>query len=250
MATTYQVTIQLSAQTLDALRTGGFELYVLQGMQAPGDGQPLVWLRTATLAQDVALSWTDTYQAYVSQSTGSVTAYETYDVSLGQTLYVSSADGTGAVQDEGVEGGIGIMNETTQPITGGISLEQGGAGVPLCAFPIHGGNLLLLVPNQQVFLMFSSVTGQSELEQSLGPGVLVDLGGASSRTVDFDIDLGWSWGGETWARSYPPLTGLAAVLFQPYTQVEPATETVSAAEEEPSTAPDDTAAAADEPATA
>jgi len=54
------------------------------------------------------------------------------------------------------------------------------------------------------------------LEQAYGPGILIDLTGVSSRSVNYDADNGWTWQDQaTWAISYPPNQNLVPLLIQP-----------------------------------
>jgi hypothetical protein len=214
---TYQLTIEMSPPTVQALQQSGSMLYALQAVQGPGGGEPLAWVQTGSFAENTTLGWSDGYQAFTAQSTATVVVSVSVDIAPGQTFVVPA----GTVQNEGVAGAIGILNQGTQPTRAGIGLKSGASSSPLCAFPLYGGGLLLVVPTQQVFLMFSGVSGQSAVPQSLGPGVLVDMAGGGERQVTFDVNEGWSWGGFSWARAYPPLTDLTTLLIQPYPQLSP-----------------------------
>jgi len=211
-----QIVIAMPPQTVEALIVNGYSLYAYQVVRGPAGGRPLPWARTSAIAQTVVLAWTEAYQAYVSRAHGPVSTIASYEIQPGQTLHVTSPGGSGEVKDGGVADAVGILNQTTEPLTAGIALEQDGSARPLCAFPLHGGNLVLVEPEKEVFLLFSALGGQSDAGQSLGPGVLVDLSDTTERMLTFDIDRGWSSEGAAWARPLPPLTDLGTLLIHSF----------------------------------
>lgn len=223
MATIYTLTIQAAPQTLQALVQGGYTLYALQAVQGAGGGVPVAWLRTRAFSENTRLAWENTYQAYTSTSQsvpgGTITAIAAYPIAPGQTLQVTSPTGTGTVVSGGVAGEVSILNQTTVPFTAGLAQSMNGSGEPLCAFPLYGGNLVLVSPVPQVLVMFSAVPDQTVMTQALGPGVLVDFTGATDRSVTFDINNGWAWGEEAWGKAVPPLSDLVPLLIQPLGQV-------------------------------
>ncbi|MDC0678446.1 hypothetical protein [Sorangium atrum] len=97
-------------------------------------------------------------------------------------------------------------------------MTQGaGACAPLCAFPLFGKNLQILVPLQRVLLMFSTVpiAPGTAIERSYGPGILVEREGADERAITFDINASWSWGGFAWAQQVPASADIVPLLVVP-----------------------------------
>lgn len=227
MAPLYQINLTMSANTVNALGASGYSLYGLQAVQSSAGGSPTVWFQTGDYSLDTSIEWTDNYQAYTSRSEiipqGTITATASYPVTVGQTLTVSNSMGLGEVANSAgtgaVQQGISFINQTSTPFTCGIDLQQPGGGFgTLCAFSLFGNNMGLTVPTELVFLMFSTVqvnTG-AVLENSYGPGILINLAGANTRSVGFDINQGWSWtDAASWAQSYPANQNLVPLLIQP-----------------------------------
>jgi len=88
---------------------------------------------------------------------------------------------------------------------------------PLCAFPLFGNNMDVIIPIEKVLLMFSTtpVNTGTVIEQSYGSGLLIDLTAENHRSVGYDINKGWSWGGYSWAQSVPPSAELVPLLIEP-----------------------------------
>lgn len=88
----------------------------------------------------------------------------------------------------------------------------------MCAFPLYGTNLNVITPIEKVLLTFSSEpanTGQV-IQQAFSTSLKIDLTGApaNTRTVNYDINKGWEWGGETWAKKYQAGWDLVPVLIE------------------------------------
>jgi hypothetical protein len=86
----------------------------------------------------------------------------------------------------------------------------------VCASPLHGNMLDVVAPVEQVLLMFSSspINTGTVVYKASSQGLLIDLRSAAQRTVQFDINKGWSWGGGAWAQSVRPNTDLVPLLIQ------------------------------------
>ena len=61
--------------------------------------------------------------------------------------------------------------------------------------------------------------------KAFSTSLMVDLTADNVRNVGFDINTGWSWGGFSWGREYPPNADLVPLLienpsFAPATQFE------------------------------
>jgi hypothetical protein len=233
MPSQYQVNISMSGETVTSLSQNGFSLYGFQVVQSSSGGSPTVWFQTNDFALNTAIVWSVNYQAYTSQSQiipqGTITADASYPADLGQVLTVSNPMGIGDVSDTTGTGamqmGISIINQTTTPFTCGISQQQpsGGFG-PICAFPLFGNNMDVIVPIEQVFLMFSSIpvnTG-TVIEQAYGPGILINVTDPNTQSVSYDINQGWSWAEmASWAQAYPPNQSLVPLLIQPVATLGP-----------------------------
>lgn len=216
----YSILIQMSSQTVIALMQSGYQLCGFKAVQsASGGGAPLVWFSSNNLMQNVQISWTQSYQAYISNSqivpNGQVVAMSSYPISLGQTFQVQNYGG-GQVVNSGSAGSISILNQSTMQFTCGISESVNGQSFPICAFPLYGNFLDVIAPVEKVLLMFTSMPMNvgTVAFQSYGPGVLIDLTSSNFRTVEFDINTGWSWGGASWGQSVPANMDIRPMLIQ------------------------------------
>jgi hypothetical protein len=220
----YKVNLTMSQGTVQALQNGNYALYGFKAVQSTmGGGAPLVWfsIPAASLLTTVAVEWTEQYQAYISNtfpaaSGTTVVASADVDISLGEQWNVAAGGGTN-VTTEGPSIAISINNTTTTPFTCGVSMEQNGEFSPLCAFPLYGGGLDIIAPIEKVVLMFATTqlnTG-TVIEQAFSPGVFIDLTGDNQRSVTYDINQGWSWGGGSWGQQVPASASLIPFLIEP-----------------------------------
>lgn len=216
--TPYQVTVTMSPTTVTTLLASNFILYGFKAVQSASAGTPLVWFQTESFSANTVVSWTEQYQAYTSTSTiipdGEIVASFSAPINLGQQMNVS-AGGLGTVVGGGPATAISILNTTSTPYTTGVSQVTGGVAQPICAFPLYGNNEDVIAPIEKVLLMFSTIpvnTG-TVIEQSYGPGLLIDLTASNQRTVSYDINAGWSWGGYNWAQQIPASSDLIPLLI-------------------------------------
>jgi len=219
--TPYEVTINMTAETVSQLLAAGFFLYGFKAVQASiTGGSPVVWFATQEFSATTMINWQEQYQAYTSNSQiipgGNIVASFAAGITLGETLNVT-AGGVGDVTSTGLPTAISILNTVSTPFTCGISELQGATYNALCAFPLFGNNEDVIAPIEKVFLMFSTqpVNTGTVIEQSYGPGILIDLTASNQRTVNYDINAGWSWGGFSWAQQFPPNSNLVPLLIEP-----------------------------------
>jgi hypothetical protein len=219
-ATEYQVNITMSSNTVQQLLANNFYLYGFKAVQCTiGGGSPVVWFKTQNYSASTEVLWEEQYQAYTSNSqiipNGQVIASFAADISLGQTLNVGPG-GVGTVVSGGPSTAISLANTTSNPFTCGISQVQNGTANPLCAFPLFGNDLDVIAPIEKVLLMFSTnpVNTGTVIEQSYGPGILIDLTSDNLRNVNYDLNAGWSWGGFSWAQSVTADSNLVPLLIE------------------------------------
>ncbi|MFF2545158.1 hypothetical protein ACFVUY_21655 [Kitasatospora sp. NPDC058063] len=209
----YTVTITMSQQTVDYLERDGYLLYGFKaGNGSPWVGsKPLVWFSTDKYALTTTIGWDQKYQAYTSQDEivvdGKITTSNSYDITLGQRLDVTGKSGDGEVKDDPeLKGKIGISNTTTNEFTCGIAQRNNRTSNfnPIAAFDLLGGNLDTFAPVEKVLLLFAlnPVDTGTVKEQSFAPALLIDISGVSEREVEYDINNGWSCGGNTWCTPY------------------------------------------------
>lgn len=216
----YEVDIRLSPDTLQALMASGYSLLVLKAVQTNNSGAaPLVWFRTDQLMLTTSVTWQEQYQAYISPnqivSNGIIHPGAAVDISVGQTAQVS-ADGVMTATDGGESSAIAIFNQDYQTWTCGISQVVASQMNPVCAVQVIRNMVDIITPVEQVLLMFSnmSMTTGTVMVKASNFGLLVDLRGAAQRTVQFDINNGWNWGGGAWGRYVEPNANLTPILIQ------------------------------------
>jgi len=185
----------------------------------------VLW-RRVPYSTSTHVGWRDGCQAYTSGSpiTGGEQVRVGFSaaIDVGQVLRVLPG-GIGLVCSDGHAGAVAILNTTSTMFTCGISGGTDSEPAPYCAFPLYGNHLQTLVPLGKILLMFATreVAPGTVVEHfydaartSFGPGVLIDLTGATQRALTYDINTGWSWGGYTWARTIPPGTDLVPLLIE------------------------------------
>lgn len=223
---TYSITINMSDETVRELGELGFSLYAFKAVQASGSaGKPLVWFVSETYSSSTTLEWEVDYQAYSSFSEivpkGKVTARANYNINPGETFLIDNPQGVGRVVAEGTPGAITIYNDVERRFTCGISQETGGTFAQICAAPIVNGATNTFIPIEKVLLLFATEeynTG-TVIVQSFGPGVMVDLTGVTSRTVEYSIPKRWTWQG-TWAQAVSSRTDIVPLLVESGDEVE------------------------------
>lgn len=206
MGSPYEIDIALSSDTVDKLKNGGFALYAFKAVKSTvGGGAPLVWFKTTSFLTTTQVAWQEQYQAYISTdeiiANGKITASANCDINLGQSAYVST-NGNMTPVSTGTEGAVSILNQGSNPWTTGISQFNNGKPSPLCAIPLYGTMLDVIVPIEKVLMMFASntVNTGTVIYKAYSSGLMVDLTANPTRQVAFDINNGWSWsGGGTWA---------------------------------------------------
>ena len=219
MDTSYEIDVNLSPDTLNMLRAGGFALYAFKAVRSSLAGAvPLVWAKTTNFLSVTKVVWQDEYQAYVSanQIIANAVIMPTAVVGIlpGQTAQVTQSAGFTVTDTGGT--GIGIHNQGPTYWTAGLCQTTLGQPRPVCAVPLNSQMLDEVVPVDQVLLMFAAnVLGVGSVEYRAGASsLLIDLTSATQRSVGFDINSGWSWNSESWASPHGPGANLVPLLIQ------------------------------------
>lgn len=218
MPTNYNVTIKLSPATVAELNAEGASLYGLKAVSSTQrGGMPLVWFRDAKVLGEVTITWSDAYQAYVSDSEivshASIETSSSVKIDLGQTAQLGADNGLTVVSG-GVKDAISIANQTSTRWACGIAQTIGDASVPTCAFPLFGNNLDIIAPVEKVLFFFATATVNpgTIVDKAYGPGVLVDLTSNQQLKVEYDINKGWDFGNASWATAVQAGADIAPLL--------------------------------------
>ena len=228
MATSYQIQITMTQETIAQLKKSGFNLYAFKAVQNGNkDAAPLVWFKTQRddLLTNTTINWSEQYQAFISNSQiisgGVVDGSNAADINLGQTANVDK-DGNLDAVNKGNALAISLNNPTQTPYqASGISELVNYKLSPMIALPLHGGTLEEFIPIEKVLLMFAtpSVNTGTVIYQTYSEGVLVDLttaqGTPKTRAIKYVVDKGWDWGLENWGQSVAADEDLVPILINP-----------------------------------
>src|SRR5262249_22374527 len=145
---------------------------------------------------------------------GVIRANSAIDIDLGMTAQIDSY-GNPTVSEQGTRDAISILNSSATPWTAGISESVNGAANPMCAVPLFGNMLDVSARVEKVLLMLGSAQFSvgTVIQQSFSHGVFVDLTSAQRRTVSFDVNTGWTWGGAGWGMAVEPQEDLVPILI-------------------------------------
>lgn len=218
--TAYQINITLPQDTVNGLDNGKYSLYGFKAVQASeANGVPVVWFKSDVFGKTTTVSWDVYYQGYTSQEAiipdGTIDASNAYDMTLGQVLDVNGSSGQGVVKGGPSPTAIAINNTQSNEFTCGISQLVGGNSNPMCAFPLYGNQEDVIAPIEKVLLMFATkqINTGTVIEKAYSQGVMIDLTSDNERLLDYDINLGWSWGGFSWANTVAANAKLIPLLI-------------------------------------
>lgn len=217
----YTIDIRLGGATADGLRRGGFRLYAYKAVACDqGGGSTLVWASGSRFERTVSLNWREDYRAF---ATGRPITAEscfleetTRPVELGEALTVGQGGHLAGADDQGEPGRIVLRNATRRALTCGLAQPSplGCGPAPVCALPLHGQNVDVITPLQEVALAFSTTpTRVGAVPGPVhGPVVLVDLTRGRFAELAYELDGGWSWDGD--AASWLPAGSFAEALVR------------------------------------
>jgi hypothetical protein len=222
--TTYSISITLTGDTASQLSSSGSILYAFNSVSSSNQtGCPLVWyVDDGQFFSTTTISWSDSYQAYISTNPiaplAVVTPQASEPISVSQIMNVNEY-GNCTASTNGISGTITIQSAKSSMLTCGISETVGNgtsASAPICAFYVSLPIPVEITPVQKILLMFATDVYQvgAYMVDALGQGLLVDMSGATSREVSFDYLTGWSAGNATWAEIINFGTDLASVLIE------------------------------------
>jgi hypothetical protein len=219
MSTEYKIAISMNSDTIDKLKNGGFALYGFKAVKTANQGgAPLVWFQSTRFLVNTEVKWNESYQAYISTdeiiANGKISASASAGIDLGQTMEVNQQGNVNVVL-QGTPSTISISNQGTVQWTCGISQQTDGMEKPMCAFPLYGKNLDVIAPIEKVLLMFASntINTGTVIYKAYSAGVMIDLTANQSRSVSFDINNSWDWGGQSWGKSVQAQEALIPLLI-------------------------------------
>jgi hypothetical protein len=230
----HSIQISLDNQTLEALNSQGFTLCVFMACQSDNhaSGMPLCWSVLKRFFNQVQISWTDSYFAYISSSeikdkqiifipqpskseivTGSSKAIQISQSMIIQENFITSIE-------DNTDNHIQIYNKTNDAVSSGVGVsENGNMSSGTCVFPLHGNNSLSILPQNKIFL---SMIPSSNIEVNMAisslrqNGLLVDMDHAGNdQTIRYDINKGWQDYDSSWAKLIEANSNLSDLLITP-----------------------------------
>jgi hypothetical protein len=222
----------MPADTVDALLRGRYSLYAMFSVRLRNAAaRPTIAFASRDIMETMALAWSPDVSAYVSVTPvggGQVVQLgRQTQVEPGQILHVT-AGGLGYVTSGGPPFEIAIENMTASPFTSGFARAgfRSSETAPIFAAPLHGHHISVASALPKLLLQFTTetLTPGTVLERSdastfaaasYGPALLVTAARDTVRAVAYDINRGWRWGGENWARAFPPDADLTELLIEP-----------------------------------
>jgi hypothetical protein len=208
MANQFQVNLNLDGQTVIDLTKNGFLLYGFKGLDGPPKAAPVVWFSTNQFSESNQIIWQEQYGGYTSRTTpiapkAKIVAEASAPMTLGQLMTID-AGGVPTVTNDQDLGMLEILNATNTTFTCGVTVVDpvSQTANAICAFELLPGDLEEFLPIEKIFLMFATVpvdTG-TVIEQSFGPGILIDMTGQTAPVVvsfTTSIANGWSGPGNT-----------------------------------------------------
>jgi len=221
---TFEVSVKISSEDVTGLKAQGYSLYVFKSIEASGSGVPTVWfnLNKDKLSTNTKITWEDNkFKAYNStthiKERIEISPGNTMQTDLGNLIKIEKDSGILSETIDGIPGAISYLNLDTQQYTVGIiQLVEESYNI-LCAFNIPGaGAAKVITPISKIALIFS--TAQIEagvvIKKAMSNGALIDFTGATSRTVDFSLNLGWTANSATWLTTFIAFTDLTSLLIE------------------------------------
>jgi hypothetical protein len=221
MANSFQVTINLDAQTVTDLTNDGFLLYGFKGLDGPPQAAPVVWFSTDQFSENNQIIWQEQYGGYTSRTTpvapmAKIVAEASAPMNLGQLMTIGDG-GVPTVTNDQDGGVIEILNGTNTKFTCGVTVLNPvtNSANPICAFELFPGNLEEFLPIEKIFLMFATkpVDTGTVIEQSFGPGILIDMTGQTAPVVvSYTTSLANGWSGPGNTTNFAPDADLRPLL--------------------------------------
>jgi hypothetical protein len=222
MSDNYSIQISLDDDTLQKLNQTGQSLRAYKGVKASIEGGLCpVWFTTANFAPTVNVKWTEQYGGYVDGQEFKpgivIDAENSENMDLGDLMTVQD-DGTAVVTANGSQGDISIKNAGKKEWICGMGQVVNNTLSPVCAFPLFGQYTVLMMPYEQVLLVFES--GQTDtgtvVEETISSSIVLTLTGedeGQTKDISFNIDNGWDAKGANWAKINTGTLNLAATLI-------------------------------------
>jgi len=223
---TYEVKINMEPHTVEALKAAGYKMYGFKAVKSQNaSGKPTVWFTTDKFLTTTIVRWEEDYKAYISDDKpiagGVVHAQVQERVNPEETMNVDQYGNCrvvdGSVKSNDLTHPISVYNQGEEEWTCGVAAKKlDGTYESLCAFPLYGGNLNAIEPIEKIFLMFATEAIKTEtvIEQSFGPGILIDLTGKNYRSLTYDKNKTWGDYGSHWATAHEPRSNLNPLLIE------------------------------------
>ena len=225
----FRTTINLSPETVKALKQQGYSLYGFKAVEAAGTGAPTVWFKLAKekLLTQTDIIWQEKYEGYNSteqiEPNVTIRASNPTSADLGDLITIEEGSGNLKVTKDGYPHAISFLNNDTQQFTVGIKQVVDNSSNILCAFPILGsGASRVITPLTKIALIFSTakILTSTVITKAMSSGALIDLTGVESRSVQFGLNEGWTAGNAPWMTRFNAFTSMPSLLIESPSPVE------------------------------
>jgi len=234
-----KIVVTMSANTVTSLNASGAAVVLFKAVSnSDAATRPLLWARFSTISPQMTFTVGSQTNFFTSiQQTiaeGKVIDIGAQAVGQAGQIYniLENSGGGGNVKSGGSAGAFSFDNQTGVQMTCGLMQEINGTAEPYCAVPLYGKAFESFVACDQVLLGVSSaaldvgsyVSKLTQTPASIASTsfyksfaitsnlLMVTLDAASPRAISYDVNSGWDFDNNTWARMVPATTQLKDVL--------------------------------------
>ncbi|MBO9585858.1 MAG: hypothetical protein J7574_16965 [Flavobacterium sp.] len=239
------LTINLSQETVEILNQGNFTLccFIASKSDNALSCSPLCWNTISkNFLKSILIQWEFNLSAYLSTSPISDNAViyipqplsslskqsarytvkknvsgSNDEIELKQRMLIENF-GKITIDTNNASPNVLIQNNSTDSYSTGICVYSSDDSqyYGTCAFSIYNGNTISVSPLNKIFVMFTTknIQNNTVISKSENQGLLIDFSGSSdnSRTVSYDIRLGWNSNNQPWGTKIPVGTLLNTIL--------------------------------------
>jgi hypothetical protein len=228
--TNYKFNVTMNQNTVNSL-TNAYTMFGMQSTKSSGESantRASAWMLNTTYGLTTSVGWSIGYGMYTGShqvlSTGqNIDTNNPYttEVDLKDLLYVENESGTGVIKKgAGSPNSLEVYNSTGKMLSCGTLLNNQPPGKPAvfsptCIFDLHGHTADTMQPIQKVLFFFATekYNQGAVIESAQTDALLVDFTNSQTRTVQYDIDAGWSEFNPDTDQLVPAFADLTTVLI-------------------------------------
>jgi len=226
---THNISIKISPKDVTGLKNQGFSLQVFKVVESSGNGAPTVWynLNTDKIFTTTNITWSEEYAGYNSDSQiiekVEIKPGNTIKTELGYLITIEKNSGNLSRNSNGVPKTVAFRNMDNRQFRVGVIESIEGENNITCVFNVPGaGGAKVIKPIPKIAVMFSTakLTSGVVMKTAVSNGALIDFSEATSRTVQYSLDTGWSAHEAPWIKTFIAFTDLSSLLIQSPSEAE------------------------------